>query len=1067
MKFSGNKKYFSKYHEPFTPLPDLVETQTSSFKWFLEKGLKELFGEFSGITDYTGKELQLDFLDFTVDQPKYDEFYAKANNRSYEAPLKVKVRLKNKKTGESKEQEIFLADMPLMTSRGTFMVNGVERVFVAQLARSFGVYFNANELKGRKLFGAKIIPSRGAWIEIETDYDNALYARIDRKRKIPVSALLRFFGLKTKEEIEKSFSSKDNGEISYIKNTLEKDSAKTADESCVEIYKSIRPGEFATVENARELLEAMFGQERYDLSSVGRYKLNNRLGFNPKKESRILDLEDLTAIISHVIDLNNNPQAMPDDIDHLGNRRVRSVGEMLQQRLRGGLTKIRRMIQDRMSTLEIDLLIPSQLINSRHFSVILKDFFTNNQLSQFMSQKNLLDELEHLRRLSALGPGGLTRDRAGFEVRDVHPSHYGRICPITTSEGGNIGLIVYLAGYARTNSYGILETPYCRVKNSKVTKELVYLTAHDEAKYNIAHAGVARDVHGKLIDDLVEARIKGQPGMISAEEIDFMDVAPQQAFGMGVSLIPFLEHDDANRAMMGSNMQRQAIVSIRPEAPLVATGAEERIARDAGRLILAEEDGVVTYADAKKITVKYKKGGEKIYNLIIGFRSNAFTAISHRTKVDVGDKVKKGDLLADASASDNGQLALGQNLLVAFLSWRGANFEDAIILSERLVKDDRFTTIHIEDFICNVRDTKLGPEITTHDIPNVGEEKLKDLDEDGIVRIGAEVKPGDILVGKISPKGEVEFTPEERLMHAIFGEKVSDVKDTSLRIPHGKEGRIVGIKIFSRERGDKLETGVIKKIQIEVAQLRKVSIGDKLAGRHGNKGVISRVLPEEDMPHLADGTPVDIVLNPLGVASRMNLGQILETHLGWAAHCLGYQAITPVMQGVTETEIKEELTKAGLPASGKIELYDGLTGEVLENKVAVGYIYIMKLSHMVEDKLHMRSIGPYSLITQQPLGGKAQGGGQRFGEMEVWALEGYGAAHILQEMITIKSDDVLGRTAVYDSIIRGEEFKTPHLPASFLVLVNELKGLSLDVELKENDLKTKKEDGEQEIKIKT
>ncbi|MBI2628357.1 MAG: DNA-directed RNA polymerase subunit beta [Candidatus Niyogibacteria bacterium] len=1069
MKFTGNKKYFSRYREPFTPLPNLVETQIASFKWFLEKGLKELFEEFSGITDYTGKELQLDFINFTLDQPKYDEFYAKANNRSYEVPLRVKVRLKNKKTGESKEQEIFLADLPLMTSRGTFMVNGVERVFVAQLARSFGVYFTANELRGKKLFGAKIIPSRGAWIEIETDYDNVLYARLDRKRKIPVSALLRIFGLETKEAMEKAFSLKDNGTVSYLKNTLEKDSTKTADEACVEIYKSIRPGEFATVENARELLEAMFGKERYDLSSVGRYKLNNRLGLNLKKESRTLDLEDLTAIINYVIVLNNTPQAIPDDIDHLGNRRVRSVGEMLQQRLRGGLTKMRRMIQDRMSTLEIDLLTPSQLINSRHFSVILKDFFINNQLSQFMSQKNLLDELEHLRRLSALGPGGLTRDRAGFEVRDVHPSHYGRICPITTSEGGNIGLIVYLAGYSRVNSYGILETPYRRVKNGKIINELVYFTAHDEAKYNIAHAGVARDANGKLTDDLVEARVKGQPGMIPAEEIDFMDVAPQQAFGMGASLIPFLEHDDANRAMMGSNMQRQAIVSIKPEAPLVATGAEEMVARDTGRLILAEGDGVVTYADARKIIVKYKKGAEKTYNLIIGFRSNAFTAISHRTKVETGDKVKKGDLLADTSASDNGQLALGQNLLVAFLSWRGANFEDAIILSERLVKDDRFTTIHIEDFICNVRDTKLGPEITTHDIPNVGEEKLKDLDEEGIIRIGAEVKPGDILVGKISPKGEVEFTPEERLMHAIFGEKVSDVKDTSLRIPHGKEGRIVGIKIFLRERGDKLETGVIKRIQIEVAQLRRVSIGDKLAGRHGNKGVISRVLPEEDMPHLADGTPVDVVLNPLGVASRMNLGQILEMHLGWAAHCLKYQAINPVMQGATDAEIKEELTKAKLPISGKVKLYDGLTGEILENEVAVGYIYIMKLSHMVEDKLHMRSIGPYSLITQQPLGGKAQGGGQRFGEMEVWALEGYGAANILQEMITIKSDDVLGRTAVYDSIVRGEDFKTPNLPASFLVLVNELKGLALDVELKESDVKIRedKEDEKQWARVKT
>lgn len=1046
------KKYFSKYRQPFVELPNLAEVQTESFKWFLETGLKELFEEFSKITDYTGKELELDFAGHFVDKPKCDEYYAKSHNRSFEAPLRVKARLKNKRTGDTKEQEIFLADMPIMTPRGTFVVNGVERVFVSQLARSFGVYFTANMWRGRKLFGAKIIPSRGAWIEIETDTDNSLTVRIDRKRKISAAALLRVFGLENNKDIEEKIRKYDTGDESFVTKTLEKDSTKNADEAFVEIYKRIRPGEFATVENARELLTAMFGAERYDLSSVGRYKLNRRLGLDEKKASRVLDAEDLVAIIGHLITLNNTPQAMPDDIDHLGNRRVRSVGEMLQQRLRVGLTRMRRTIQDRMSTLDITVLSPAQLINSRHFAAVLKDFFTSNQLSQFMDQKNILSELEHLRRLSALGPGGLTRDRAGFEVRDVHPSHYGRICPITTPEGQNIGLVVHLAAYARVNSYGILETPYRKVKNGKLTDEILYFTAHDEANYNIAHIGVAMDENGKLLGDFVEARVKGQPGMIAVDEVNFIDVGPQQAFGMGTSLIPFLEHDDANRAMMGSNMQRQAVPSIRPQAPLVATGMEGKAALDAGRLIVAEDEGIVTYADARKITVKYKKLKEKSYDLITFLRSNDFTVISHRTHINVGDHVKKGDVLVDTSASDGGELALGQNLLVAFLSWRGANFEDAIILSERLVKDDRFTTIHIEDFTCNVRDTKLGPEITTHDIPNVGEEKLKDLDEDGVVRIGAEVRSGDILVGKISPKGEAEFTPEERLMHAIFGEKASDVKDTSLRLPHGKQGRIVGVKIFSRERGDKLDTGVIKKIQIEVAELRKVSIGDKLAGRHGNKGVISRILPEEDMPHMEDGTPVDIVLNPLGVASRMNLGQILETHLGWAAHALGYQAINPVMQGATETEIREELIRSGFSSSGKVKMYDGMTGDMFNNEVAVGYIYVMKLSHMVEDKLHMRSIGPYSLITQQPLGGKAQGGGQRFGEMEVWALQGHGASYTLQEMLTIKSDDVLGRTAAYDAIVRGEDFQTPHLPAAFLVLVNELKGLALDVELKEADI---------------
>jgi len=1045
-----HKKYFAKYKEPFIPLPNLVEMQLNSFNWFLKEGLKELFHEFSPINDYAGKEFFLEFLDYSIDEPKYDEYYAKANNLSYEVPLKIRVRLTKKETQETKEQDVFLTDMPLMTEHGTFIVNGVERVVVAQLARSFGVYFTINVLRGRNLFGAKIIPNRGAWIEVETDFDGVMYVRIDRKRKIPVTTFLRVFGLKDSKEIEKNFSKVDNGEINYIKKTLEKDDAATVEEAYVEIYKRIRPGELATVENAKELLDDMFSPSRYDFSSVGRYKFNQRLGLplkDIKSASRTLSLEDLIAVVSEVINMNNNPEAQPDDIDHLGNRRIRAVGEMLQNQLRIGMARMKRNIQDRMSTLDPDVLTPFNLINSRLFSAVLKKFFTTSQLSQFMSQKNTLDELEHLRRLSALGPGGLTKERAGFEVRDVHISHYGRICPIETPEGPTIGLVVHLASYSRLNEYGILETPYRRVKNGVIASEIVYLDASEESKYNIAHSGIEYDKDGKILENEIEARVHGQPGIVLKDKIDFIDVAPQQAFSIATSLIPFLEHDDANRALMGSNMQRQAVPCLQSEAPLVATGIEERAARDSGRLFIADDNGKISHVDATSITLKTKTGKEKNYKLVSFLRSNDFTIIHQRPVVDSGEEVVKGQILADTSASDHGQLALGQNIVVAFLSWNGANFEDAIILSRRLVEKDKFTSVHIEKFSVQVRDTKLGPEITTYDIPNVGEEKLKDLDEEGIVRVGAEVRSGDILVGKISPKGEAELTPEERLLRSFFGEKARDVKDTSLRMEHGKQGRIVGIKIFSRDHGDKLDVGVIKEIHIEVAQIRKVSVGDKLAGRHGNKGVISKILPIEDMPYLEDGTPVDIILNPLGVASRMNIGQILETHLGLAASRLGYQAICPSLNGATDEEIIEEMQKAGWPVDGKVTLYDGRTGEPFQQKVTVGSIYMMKLAHMVEDKIHMRSVGPYSLITQQPLGGKAQGGGQRFGEMEVWALEGYGAAHTLQEMLTIKSDDMLGRTSAYEAIVRGERFKNPHLPASFYVLLHELKGLALDVEL--------------------
>ncbi len=1013
----------------------------------MKKGLKELFEEVSPIKDYTGKELELHFKDFYFDEPKYDEEYSRYKDLTYEAALRVKFQLINRRTKDKKEQEVYLGDFPVMTERGTFIINGVERVVVSQLIRSSGVYFTANVWKGKKLFGAKIIPNRGVWIEFETDSDGFIGIKIDRKRKAPATSLLRIFGMEDAEEIKDTFSDVDTGEIKYIDATLRKDPAKSADDSYIEIYKRIRPGDLATVDNAKSLIDAMLTRfDRYDLSQVGRFKVNQRLGLN--SSGRLLELNDLIAILKEVIRLNNNQSNVePDDIDHLGNRRVRPVGELLQNKLRVGLARLRRIVQDRMSTLDINTLTSVQLVNSRPIISVVKEFFSSSQLSQFMDQINPLAELEHKRRISAMGPGGLTRERAGFEVRDVHSSHYGRICPIETPEGSNIGLVNHLAGYARVNDLGFLETPYAVVENGKVTSKIVWLNALEEEKYKIAHAGVQVDPKTRqIVQGVVGARINGEPGTCNRKEVDYIDVAPTQLISVATALIPFLEHDDANRALMGSNMQRQAVVSVKADAPYVGTGMEERAARDSGHLIVADAPGEITAVDGREIVLKTKSGIKK-YALNKFKRSNQYTSISHRPIVKRGQTVKKGDVLADGPSIENGVLALGQNLLVAFVSWEGANFEDAIVLSERVVQDDKFTSIHIEDFYIDVRDTKLGPEVTTPDIPNVSEEKLKNLDEEGIIRIGAEVRSGDILVGKISPKGESELTAEERLLRAIFGEKARDVKDTSLTMPHGKVGHVVGIKIFDRERGDKLEPGIIKRVQVEVAQLRKIRAGDKLAGRHGNKGVISQVRPVEDMPYLEDGTPVDIVLNPLGVASRMNLGQILETHLGWAASKLGYRAYTPALTGPSWEEIQAELEKAGLPKSGKVKLYDGRSGKSFHQEVTVGMIYMLKLNHLVEDKIHMRSIGPYSLITQQPLGGKAQFGGQRFGEMEVWALEGYGAAHTLQEMLTIKSDDVLGRSAAYESIIRGEPIRSPNIPASFNVLVSELKALGLNVEL--------------------
>ncbi|PJE57773.1 MAG: DNA-directed RNA polymerase subunit beta [Candidatus Portnoybacteria bacterium CG10_big_fil_rev_8_21_14_0_10_38_18] len=1041
-------KYFSKYPKHLLPLPNLVEIQLNSYNQFFKKGLRELFDEISPIRDYGGKDLALSFGDYYLDEPKCDELRAKKDGLSYEAPLRVKLKLVNKKANETKEQEVFLTDMPLITPRGTFILNGVERVVISQLIRSAGVFFTTGYMRGRKLHGAKIIPNRGAWLEFETEYNGSIVVRIDRKRKIPVTALFRIFGLSKNEDILKEFKDVDNGEIQYIKETLDRDPSKNQDEAWIEIYKRIRPGDLAAIDNAKQLIGNMFNNfERYDLSEVGRYKLNQRLGIKTllNKENRILRKEDLVLIIKEIIKLNNDPETLGDDIDHLGNRRVRALGELLQNKMRVGLARLERIIRDRMSTLDIYNLQPAQLMNSRPLMAVVKEFFTSSQLSQFMNQINPLSELEHKRRLSAMGPGGLTKERAGFEVRDVHPSHYGRICPIETPEGPNIGLVGHLASYARINPYGFIETPYRRVKKGLVTNEIVYLDAFEEEKYNIAHAGVSLDINKRIKDKRVEARIHGEPGIVDREKIDFIDVSPYQFISIATALIPFVEHDDSNRALMGSNMQRQAVPLVNPEAPLVGTGIEAKAAKDSGQVVVAEDNGTIRAVDASQIVLS-SSGRVKTINLHNFLRSNDYTCITQRPIVKKGQKVKKGDILADSSSTDDGELALGQNVLVAFMSWSGANFEDAIILSERLVKNDYFSSVHIEEFICEVRDTKLGPETTTADIPNVGENRLKDLDEEGIIRIGAEMGQDDILVGKISPKGESDLTAEERLLRAIFGDKARDIKDTSLRLPHGKRGRVVGIKIFSREKGDKLMAGVIKAIQVEVAQFRKVAVGDKLAGRHGNKGVISKILPEEDMPHLEDGTPVDIILNPLGVASRMNVGQILETHLGWAANKLGYRAYSPPFSGVTEEEIKQELKKADLPETGKVFLYDGRTGEKFIQPVTVGYIYMMKLNHLVEDKIHMRSIGPYSLITQQPLGGKAQFGGQRFGEMEVWALEGYGAAYSLQEMLTIKSDDVVGRANAYDSIIKGRPIHAPNIPSSFNVLVSELKSLGFSID---------------------
>jgi len=1108
-----SRKYFYP-QSSILEIPNLTEVQTNSYKWFVEKGLRELFDEISPIRDFSGKNLELEFLDYKFEEPKFSEIVAKEKNITYEAPLRVKLRLTNKNTGSSKVQEVFLGEFPIMTEWGTFIVNGVERVVVTQLIRSSGVFFISEFTTDRELFGSKIIPQRGAWLEFETNSKDVISVRVDRGRRIPVTTFLRALGYGSDEELINLFADVNTDpDHDYIKATIEKDPAKSESEGLIETYKRLRPGELPNVENARALLQTkLFNFRHYDLGRVGRYKINQRLGLNfpIDFEHRVLLREDLIATIKELICLNNGI-GKADDIDHLGNRRLRTVGELLYSRFRVGILRLERIIKDRMSICDADSITPVQLINIRPLVATVQEFFASSQLSQFMDQTNPLSELGNKRRLSAMGPGGLSRERAGFEVRDVHHSHYGRICPIETPEGPNIGLVNYLATYARVNEYGFIETPYKKVLKevqngskemigkrvhkdlidprtgklvakdgqlidsklaekikklpidkipikSVVTDQIVWLDATAEDKAIIAQANVKLNERGEFVEEKVAVRRYGEPEFESIGRVDYIDVSPNQIVGLTAALIPFLEHDDGNRVQMGANMLRQAVPLIKPESPLVGTGLERKAALDSGHLVICKNDGVVVEASGSEIIVKTKEG-QDVYKLLNFVRSNQGTCIHQRPNVKRGEKVKKGDILASSLSIDNDEIALGQNVLVAFMSWGGYNFEDAIIISEDLVKSDRYTSIHIEKFSIDIRDTKLGPEIVTRDIPNVGEAALKNLDEDGIVRIGAEVRAGDILVGKITPKGETELTAEERLLRAIFGEKARDVKDTSLRLPHGEWGKVVDIKIFSKDKGDKLPVGVNQTIQVSVAQLRKIGVGDKMAGRHGNKGVIARILPREDMPYLEDGRPVDIILNPLGITSRLNIGQVFETHLGWAASVLGYKVASPVFAGVPEDNIQAELKKAGLPSDGKITLYDGRTGEAFDERVTVGYIYMLKLCHMVEDKVHARSIGPYSLVTQQPLGGKAQFGGQRFGEMEVWALEGYGAAYTLQEMLTIKSDDVLGRSEVYKSIIKGEKIQKPRTPESFNVLVKELQSLGLDVELlKQEEIKGSEEE---------
>ena len=1143
---------FSKIKE-IADVPNLIELQVDSYKWFIEEGLKEVFEDISPIEDYTGN-LILEFVDYSLDdKPKYDIEECKDRDATYCAPLKVKVRLINKETGEIKEQEVFMGDFPLMTEKGTFVINGAERVIVSQLVRSPGVYYALERDKtGKKLISSTVIPNRGAWLEYETDSNDVISVRVDRTRKQPVTVLLRALGIGTDAEIIELL-----GEDERLAATLEKDNTKTVEEGLIEIYKKLRPGEPPTVESASSLLNALFfDAKRYDLAKVGRYKFNKKLALcyrimnkisaedvvNPEtgevfvkagekisyevakniqnaginvvtllvedekvvkvignnfvdikshvdfdideldiKEKvhyptlkEILEaysdeeeikeaikfrmkelipkhilLDDIIASINYQFNLFYDIGNI-DDIDHLGNRRIRSVGELLQNQVRIGLSRMERVIKERMTVQDMEAITPQALLNIRPVSAAIKEFFGSSQLSQFMDQNNPLSELTHKRRLSALGPGGLSRERAGFEVRDVHHSHYGRMCPIETPEGPNIGLINSLSTYAKINEFGFIESPYRKVdkETGKVTNEIHYLTADEEDLFIRAQANEPLEEDGTFVNKRVVCRTKnGAVELVPTHRVDYMDISPKQVVSIATAMIPFLENDDANRALMGANMQRQAVPLVRREAPVIGTGVEYRAAKDSGAVVVAKNSGIAERVTADEIIIKREDGVKDRYKLLKFKRSNAGTCINQAPIINKGDQIEKGDVIADGPATDLGEIALGRNMFVAFMTWEGYNYEDAILINEKLVKEDRLSTIHIEEYECEARDTKLGPEEITRDIPNVGESAIKNLDDRGIIRIGAEVDSGDILVGKVTPKGETELTAEERLLRAIFGEKAREVRDTSLKVPHGEGGIIVDVKVFTRENGDDLSPGVNELVRCYIAQKRKIKVGDKMAGRHGNKGVISRILPQEDMPFTEDGTPLDIVLNPQGIPSRMNIGQVLEVHLGLAAKALGWYVATSVFDGAKESDIRKALVQAGYPEDGKLTLYDGRTGETFDNRITVGYMYMLKLHHLVDDKLHARSTGPYSLVTQQPLGGKAQFGGQRFGEMEVWALEAYGAAHILQEILTVKSDDVVGRVRAYEAIVKGENIPEPGIPESFKVLIKELQSLCLDVKV--------------------
>ncbi len=1045
---AAGRVFFSK-EDAILSTPDLISHQRESWRNMIDTGLSEIFNELNPIEDYTGQRLSLKFKKYEFHNPKTTKSYAKENNITFEAPLHVQVELTNKVTGEVKEQEIYLGDYPWMTSQGTFIINGTERVIVSQLVRSEGVYFNAENYAGKKYYGAKIIPARGAWLEFETDpKTNVIYVKIDRRRKITATTLIRALAQISKDEVKEIFKDVDSGDIKYIETTLEKDSASGPNEALIEVYRRLRPGDLATIDNARSMIERMFFDfKRFDYGRVGRYKINKRLNIETPNtvDNRTFQMDDLYRIIKEVIRLNNE-QGEVDDIDSLENRRVKLVGELVARQFRVGMLRMQRNAMDRMSLTDIENVTPGQLINARPVVAAVREFFAGSQLAQVMDETNPLSELSHKRRLSSMGPGGVTRDRAGLEVRDSHPTHYGRICLVETPEGANVGLVTNLATFARINEYGFIEAPYLRVKDGKVTDEVVYLDAAQEAEEIIADAGSKLNDDGTFVEEQVSARKSLVPSQVERSEVTLMDAVHRQVLGAAASLIPFLERDRIDRALTGSSMQKQAVPLLWTEAPTVGTGVEADIARNLSQLITAEDDGEVLKADANTVEVKYKNG-TTIYELKHFEKTADDRCYNQKVIVKRGQKVKKGDILAEGASISNGELALGRDLRVAFMSWGGYNMDDAVIISDRLVKNDALTNINIKDYMVEVRETKLGPEQVTRDIPNVSEYALRHLDENGIVQVGSEVKAGDVLVGKITPKGEQELSSEERLLRAIFGEKAKDVRDTSQRMGNSGAGKVIGVKIFSRENGHEMRAGVLMQIQIFIAEARKIMVGDKMAGRHGNKGVVAKILPESDMPFMEDGTPIDVILSPLGVPSRMNLGQLFEVHLGMAAKTQGYRVATPTYDGVDAETLSDELEAAGIARDGKVQLYDGLTGEPFEQRTTVGFMHMIKLHHLVADKIHARSTGPYTMVTQQPLGGKAQNGGQRFGEMEVWALEAYGAANMLQEMLTIKSDDVVGRAKAYESIIKNNKIVGPELPESFNVLVKELQGLGLRVDL--------------------